>query len=187
MNNERSPLLRNQDEHFEIAYQTSDISRAEDASSSGIIRSSGEKGATVFETALNIAKLCMGTGTLALPYAAQEGGLIFNMVGLGVIVVWNYYCANCLLKCLDYLPSKVACVRNDRYNNTVNTQEVTSHRYGCTEESNDEDPPSGTTTYGVIAWYALGKKGLVLLDSLMMILSVGLLIAYQGGYFIQPV
>lgn len=29
--------------------------------------------ATVFQTSLNITKICMGTGTLALPYASQVG------------------------------------------------------------------------------------------------------------------
>ena len=35
--------------------------------------------ATVFQTSVNITKLCMGTGTLALPYASQVGGLVFML------------------------------------------------------------------------------------------------------------
>lgn len=62
------------------------------------------KGASIFQTALNIAKLCMGTGTLALPFASQKGGLVFNVVGLGLIGLWNYYSACCLLRCLELLP-----------------------------------------------------------------------------------
>jgi len=62
------------------------------------------KGASLFQTALNIAKLCMGTGTLALPFASQKGGLVFNVVGLGLIGLWNYYSACCLLRCLELLP-----------------------------------------------------------------------------------
>jgi amino acid permease len=52
--------------------------------------------ATVFQTSLNITKICMGTGTLALPYASQVGGLVFNALGLLLIGLWNYYSANCL-------------------------------------------------------------------------------------------
>ncbi len=63
------------------------------------------KGASIFQTALNIAKLCMGTGTLALPFASQKGGLVFNAVGLGLIGLWNYFSACCLLGCLERLPA----------------------------------------------------------------------------------
>jgi len=40
-------------------------------------------------------------------------------------------------------------------------------------------PPDGTTTYGAIAWYAIGPKGLMVLDLLMLSLFFGLLIAYE--------
>lgn len=62
-------------------------------------------GATVYQTSLNVTKICMGTGTLALPYASEVGGLLFNALGLLVICGWNYYSANCLLRCLEYLPN----------------------------------------------------------------------------------
>jgi hypothetical protein len=63
----------------------------------------GHKG-TVFQMSLNVIKICMGTGTLALPFASKVGGLLFNAIGLFVIGAWNYYSANCLLRCLEYLP-----------------------------------------------------------------------------------
>ena len=182
---EQRPLLSQQDAHFEIADQyvlqnaTIDV---EDARHKRI-------GATVFQTSLNITKLCMGTGTLALPYAAQQGGLVFNVIGLGAIVVWNYYSADCLLRCLDHLPRDrdvdVLRVRNDQCNkaNYKATDQI-----GISESDNllcipSSGPPDGTTTYGVIAWHAFGKSGLIIFDSLMIMLSVGLLIAYQGVYF----
>ncbi len=46
----------------------------------------------------------MGTGTLALPSASAVGGLLFNDIGLFVIGAWNYYLADCLLRCPEYLP-----------------------------------------------------------------------------------
>ena len=61
-------------------------------------------GANVFQTSLNITKMCMGTGTLALPFAAEKGGLLFNVLGLGVIGLWNFYSTICLLRCLEFLP-----------------------------------------------------------------------------------
>ena len=64
----------------------------------------GSRKATVFQTSLNVTKICMGTGTLALPFASEVGGLLFNAIGLFVIGVWNYYSADCLLRCLEYLP-----------------------------------------------------------------------------------
>jgi hypothetical protein len=60
--------------------------------------------ATIFQTSLNVTKICMGTGTLALPFASEVGGLLFNAIGLFVIGAWNYYSADCLLRCLEYLP-----------------------------------------------------------------------------------
>ena len=60
--------------------------------------------ASVFQTSLNVTKICMGTGTLALPFASQVGGLLSNAIGLFVIGAWNYYSADCLLRCLEYLP-----------------------------------------------------------------------------------
>ena len=64
----------------------------------------GSRKATVFQTSLNVTKICMGTGTLALPFASEVGGLLFNAIGLFVIGAWNYYSADCLLRCLEYLP-----------------------------------------------------------------------------------
>jgi amino acid permease len=53
---------------------------------------------------LNVTKICMGTGTLALPFASTVGELLFNAIGPFVIGAWNYYSADCLLRCLEYLP-----------------------------------------------------------------------------------
>ncbi len=60
--------------------------------------------AMVFQTSLSVTKICMGTSTLALPSASAAGGLLFNAIVLFVISAWNYYSADCLLRCLEYLP-----------------------------------------------------------------------------------
>jgi amino acid permease len=64
----------------------------------------GDK-ASAFRTSLNVAKFSMGTGTLALPFASERGGLVFNAVGLFLIGAWDYYMSLLLLGCLDLLPS----------------------------------------------------------------------------------
>lgn len=158
--------------------------------------SGGGGGATVFQTSLNVGKMCMGPGTLALPFAAENGGLIFNIIGLGSIGLWNYYSADCLLRCLEFLP------QIDVVNDAAEVKEVKSVSeleqqplYGATDSTDYQNkeqtkpehdwmdsippPPDGTTTYGAIAWYAIGPKGLMVLDLLMLSLFFGLLIAYE--------
>ena len=165
-----------------------------------------KNGASVFQTSLNMAKMCMGTGTLALPFAATEGGLLFNIIGLLLIGMWNYYSANCLLRCMEYT---VDCADNDE-------QQCTPTSYGAIESNIESatrryhSPPPGTTAYGKVAWHASGQKGkmaiiidfctniicvyyltglqqhyfiiqgLMVLDFLMILLFFGLLIAYEG-------
>ena len=211
MHSENKPLIsKNNAQHFEIVDHCNHNSvppafgAIAKINASEIIDESipdskveGElNGATVFQTSLNIAKLCMGTGTLALPFAAQKGGLLFNIVGLGVVVVWNYYSADCLLRCLDYIPHE-GTARCDRCNNNNNkedrviTTELPHQIYGTSGGMQIENregvqigslsrPPEGTTMYGTVAWHAFGRPGLVVLDSLMIMLFVGLLTSYQG-------
>lgn len=190
---EQECLLTSQNnaQHFEYANQSSDIPAAlydtALSETSTTLNHAENRGATVFQTSLNIAKLCMGTGTLALPFAAQKGGLVFNMIGLGVIVVWNYYSADCLLKCLDHLPRDITegdggCP--DR-NSTEETYYGTIEVVSCARNRDSMNikvpgPPEGTTTYGIVAWHAFGNAGLMILDLLMIMLFVGLLIAYEG-------
>lgn len=160
-------------------------------------------GATILQTSVNVAKMCMGTGTLALPFAAQKGGLIFNVVGLFLIGLWNYYSANCLLRCLEYAPqieevaddsvgirgsfsvSMIEDVRaslrssmvkgGSRYGSVANK----GRGGGGSTKSTGPPPPEGTTTYGSVAWYAMGRKGLLLLDTLMILLFFGIVVAYE--------
>mmetsp|Transcript_3228 Transcript_3228/g.6898 ORF Transcript_3228/g.6898 Transcript_3228/m.6898 type:complete len:488 (+) Transcript_3228:69-1532(+) len=170
------------------------------------------KGASLFQTALNIAKLCMGTGTLALPFASQKGGLVFNVVGLGLIGLWNYYSACCLLRCLELLPVELRDADScDRSGNNCEgvakcvqiddgSERKNIDSYGALDRNDENNsdiekthapnqklkkqpiicpPPEGTTAYGTVAWYASGPKGLLVLDLLMLLLFVGLLIAYE--------
>ncbi|KAL7488907.1 hypothetical protein ACHAW6_014500 [Cyclotella cf. meneghiniana] len=203
MESERRPLIPRQERHFEISNQASDLSFACLSRSTHVPRDNtldedcqASKGTTVFQTALNITKLCMGTGTLALPFAAQKGGLVFNMVGLGVIVVWIYCSADCLLRCLDYLPRKTVDQSSKECNDILCSMKQAGDRelHGAihardvdrTEDASHTGsylPPEGTTTYGAVAWHAYGRSGLIALELLMILLFVGLLIAYQVAMF----
>ena len=63
-------------------------------------------GATVLEAALTSAKACMGTGALALPYAAAGGGIAVNLAGLALFALWNLRCVGLLLECGDLVPGE---------------------------------------------------------------------------------
>ena len=64
--------------------------------------------ASVVETVINEAKTCMGTGCLALPYAARVGGVILHVLGLFAIGLWNIYSVHRLCQCLQLLPKEHA-------------------------------------------------------------------------------
>lgn len=164
------------------------------------IEADAAPGATVLQTSVNVAKMCMGTGTLALPFAAQKGGLIFNVVGLFLIGMWNYYSTNCLLRCLEYAPQienegedevmrgsfSVRMLEDTRESYSRGSIARMSGKYGSLARTKSgrrigsrPPPPDGTTTYGAVAWYAAGRKGLVLLDTLMILLFFGIVVAYE--------
>lgn len=98
------------------------------------------------DTIINLMKTCMGTGTLALPFAAAQGGLYLNTLGLLLIALWNLYSVQRLCHCLELIPK-------------------------------DADPPKRATTFGRVAWYAMGDAGLHALDGMMIILLCGIIVA----------
>ena len=107
-------------------------------------------GASAEQTAINISKMCAGTGTLALPFAAEQGGLAFHLVGLFLIAAWDY-------KGSTYLLRSHAIIQA-----TINNQIYDGKEYGNTSGSDSKKrlpPPDGTTMYGTVAWYAAGPTG----------------------------
>mmetsp|Transcript_26640 Transcript_26640/g.37537 ORF Transcript_26640/g.37537 Transcript_26640/m.37537 type:complete len:448 (-) Transcript_26640:167-1510(-) len=110
--------------------------------------------ATFAENIINTAKTCIGTGALALPFAARQGGIIVNCVGLVGIACWNLYSIKLLLNCLDLLPHP-----------------------NLSKEKRDQ-PPDGTSTLGKVAFQALGRAGLHTVDITMLLLLLGIIIAY---------
>jgi Transmembrane amino acid transporter protein len=98
------------------------------------------------DTIINLMKTCMGTGTLALPFAAAQGGFYLNTIGLLLIALWNLYSVQRLCHCLVLIPK-------------------------------DVEPPKRATTFGKVAWYAMGDAGLNALDGMMIILLFGIIVA----------
>ena len=48
-------------------------------------------GSNSVQSVLNLVKVCIGTGALALPFAVSQGGILFGTFGLFVIAGWNQY------------------------------------------------------------------------------------------------
>jgi len=56
-------------------------------------------GATYVGAAINLAKLCIGTGILALPFATLKGGLLMTPVGIFFIAGWNWLGCRQMIEC----------------------------------------------------------------------------------------
>mmetsp|Transcript_2876 Transcript_2876/g.4376 ORF Transcript_2876/g.4376 Transcript_2876/m.4376 type:complete len:499 (+) Transcript_2876:60-1556(+) len=57
------------------------------------------QGNSVFWAAVNLSKLSIGNGILALPYAAYKGGLLFSPMGIICIAVWNVMSCFLMISC----------------------------------------------------------------------------------------
>lgn len=108
----------------------------------------GSRGATFWGTVANMAKICIGTGILALSYAFAHGGLLFSPVALVAIAIWNDWSVGCLLACEACLPEDAA------------------QRF------------PRVSTYSRIAWVALGNAGIYLVEGMLMVTIFGVCTAY---------
>lgn len=111
-------------------------------------------------------KACMGTGYLALPFAAKEGGLFLFVIGILVLAAWSLYCVQRLCDCLKYLPAP----DDDKSGADAEVPHRTTGQ-----------PPEGTATFGRVAWYAFGKGGLEVVDAAMLLLLMGIAVAYTSA------
>lgn len=106
------------------------------------------------QTTLNMVKMCVGTGVIGIPFAATEGGILFNIFGLGLITMWNAYSVRCLAESRSY---------------------ITQHKV-----DNGREEPMNTSTFGLMTWYAFGSSGLFFIDMMLVILMLGIVVAYEG-------
>ena len=215
---ERSPLLIAQGTPSSIANDNNDDERSSSsttttASSSLIIESaeqhlqdtaaSGQAGtsagtshggtASFVETVINLMKTCMGSGCLALPYAAQQGGLLLFIFGTFSIAVWNMYSVTRLCQCGDI--TRVSKHHHQHHHHAHGHRSSTttipkdaaaaaaslSLSNSIDSSSSSPPPPPGTASLGKVAWYALGPFGLLIVDFLMLMLLFGVVIAYQDA------
>lgn len=136
-----------QDEAFELSLE----------SNNSVVKSS------FIQTSLNITKLCIGTGVLAIPFAAKEGGLLFHIVGSLLVTVWNIYSVHRLIESRSYI---------DMYRDGLDASENTEEASAL---------PVNTNQFGVVTYYAYGPVGLHFVDSIMIMLMLGIIIAYEDA------
>jgi hypothetical protein len=147
--------------------------------------------ATTIQTCLNMTKMCIGAGVLALPFATQEGGLIWHIFGLSIVTLWNLYATDRLLKCHVYMNEYKQI--QDRTQNSPenkrlrflssneNEQRIAFQDVNGTKSmSSDDAALEKTSTFGKLAFFVFGKVGLHLVDAMMMSLMFGIIVAYEG-------
>lgn len=117
-----------------------------------------EAKSSLSQTVLNIIKMCVGTGVLAIPFAAAEGGILFSIIGLGLVTVWNIYS-------VDRMIESKAIIQ--RYTLSLD-------RIG------NNSPNENTNELGLVTWYVFGDRGLLSIDFIMISLMTGIIVAYEG-------
>ena len=109
------------------------------------------------QTTLNMIKMSIGTGVIGIPYAASEGGIIFHIIGLALVTIWNNYSIHRLVESRSY---------------------VLQHKKDEGDQKSEE--PENTSTFGVMTWHAFGSAGLYFIDSVLALLMIGIIVAYEG-------
>mmetsp|Transcript_9460 Transcript_9460/g.17798 ORF Transcript_9460/g.17798 Transcript_9460/m.17798 type:complete len:465 (+) Transcript_9460:72-1466(+) len=162
MQSEDTPLIRNgnvrddsglnlelgaQEETFELSLESKNVA----------VKSS------FIQTSLNITKLCIGTGVLAIPFAAKEGGLLFHIIGSLLVTFWNVYSVHRLIESRSYIETHI-----ESANSCDSVKEVLV-------------PSINTNQFGFVTYYAYGSVGLHVVDSIMIMLMLGIIIAYEDA------
>jgi proton-coupled amino acid transporter len=109
------------------------------------------------ETILVMVKMSIGTGVLGMPYAASKAGIMFHIIGLAFATLWNSYSVLRLAESRSYVEK-----------NMKNVKQM-------------GNVPQNTNTFGVMAWHAFGSVGLTFVDLVMIILMMGITIAYEDA------
>eukprot|EP00588_Corethron_pennatum_P010442 CAMPEP_0194267432 /NCGR_PEP_ID=MMETSP0169-20130528/1932_1 /TAXON_ID=218684 /ORGANISM="Corethron pennatum, Strain L29A3" /LENGTH=503 /DNA_ID=CAMNT_0039008263 /DNA_START=279 /DNA_END=1790 /DNA_ORIENTATION=- len=108
------------------------------------------------ETVINVMKVCLGTGILALPYAFEAGGFIFGPIAMFAIGCWNVYGVYRLIGCLRLIDD----IEKSPQNSDSFRDEASS-------------PPSGCSTFSYVTWKATGPLGYQFVDIIMIIFLLG--------------
>jgi amino acid permease len=119
----------------------------------------------------------MGTGTLALPFAACQAGMICNALGMALVTVWNIYAVDRLLRCFEYIQeeekvhSRFEHLSQDTFNEEASDNQ-------SSEEIGDSHQPLNALSQ--ISKEAFGNIGVRIVDTCLLILMIAIIIAYQG-------
>lgn len=136
----------------------------------------------------------MGTGCLALPFAAQQSGICFFIVGTFVVAFWNVYAVQRLCHCWDVVQRQHVMIlagyhddeNEDEDEIDEAEQEASKPKVQSSSHSIDDSsvivlPPEGTSILGQVTWYAFGYEGLFVMDIIMIVLLFGIIVAYQDA------
>ncbi|CAB9509775.1 expressed unknown protein [Seminavis robusta] len=154
--------------------------------------------ASVAHTVINMAKTCMGTGCLALAFAAQQGGILLHIFGLLGLGIWNVVTVHKLCQCHSIvlaLKEKATEMEVDEEARLLHSSSTaTSTVYDSLEvppktitasrkehQLTKNEPPKGMTTLVQLAWYALGPWGAHLLDVIMVLYLIGVIVTYLNA------
>lgn len=110
---------------------------------------SSSDGSSTWSATVNLSKLCIGSGILALPYAAQKGGLLFTPVIIGVIAYWNMIACEQIIECKN-----------------------------LSQQMNYTIPNEVNSTYSRIAYCALGWPGVRITDICIVVTLLGVCVTY---------
>ncbi|CAM9648636.1 unnamed protein product, partial [Ectocarpus fasciculatus] len=114
-------------------------------------------GGTSTDTIMNIVNIAFGAGMLGLPYAIQGSGLVSGTVGLGVVLLWNFFCCSLLVE----LRKEVLIARAEAEKGTSLSADV------------------GTpVSFAAIGSYAMGSVGTILVYISVVVTLMGAATAY---------
>jgi len=109
----------------------------------------GNKKSSVFDATVNLVKLCVGTGVLALPFAIAKGGLIFGPLAIAFIAAWNSISCSQMIEC----------------------------KYACKERR--DIPQHVNSTYSRIAYCGGGTWASMFTDACIIVTLLGVCVTYQ--------
>ena len=104
---------------------------------------------STLDAVVNLCKMCVGAGILALPYATVEGGLLTSALLMLLVAILNGF------SCCMLLRSKRVC---SRYKMEV--------------------PAEISSTYAKLAYYAWGWTGVIIIDTSIIITLLGVCVTY---------
>ena len=132
--------------------------------------------ATNFQATVAVVKICVGAGSLALPYAFEQGGIITGAVGLALIALWNYHTTWLLLKCKEALLRQVRREAQRARYGTADEQAEARQNAVDAAAKGGRKPKS---TFAALAHRALGSCGVWIVDYSLIFTLLGVCATYQ--------